>query len=49
MAAAVTATLVVALAIQHDTVLAIIFAVGSASFVVDAIRRIRRRPGARTN
>ncbi|MCX4399582.1 MULTISPECIES: hypothetical protein [unclassified Streptomyces] len=49
MAAAVTATLVVALAIQHDTVLAIIFAVGSASFVVDARRRIRRRPGARTN
>ncbi|MCX5106620.1 MULTISPECIES: hypothetical protein [unclassified Streptomyces] len=49
MAAAVTATLVVALAIQHDTVLAIIFSVGSASFVVDAIRRIRRRPGARTN
>ncbi|MFE7358216.1 hypothetical protein ACFU8Q_35155 [Streptomyces sp. NPDC057543] len=32
MAAAVTATLAVALAVQHDTVLAVIFAVGSASF-----------------
>ncbi|WP_405681849.1 hypothetical protein [Streptomyces sp. NBC_00057] len=49
MAAAVTATLAVALAIQHDTVLAFIFAVGSASFLVDAIRRIRRSSGARTN
>ncbi|MFI5775295.1 hypothetical protein ACIA74_44305 [Streptomyces sp. NPDC051658] len=49
VAATVTATLVVALAIQHDTVLAGIFAVGSASFVVDAIRRIRRSSGTRTN
>lgn len=49
VAATVTATLVVALAIQHDTVLASIFAVGSASFVVDAIRRILRSSGARTN
>ncbi|MES9558745.1 MULTISPECIES: hypothetical protein [unclassified Streptomyces] len=49
MATAVTATLVIALAIQHDTVLAVIFAVGSASFLVDAIRRIRRSSGARTN
>ncbi|WP_329203576.1 hypothetical protein [Streptomyces sp. NBC_01435] len=49
MAATVTATLVVALAIRQDTVLAGIFTVGSASFVVDAIRRIRRSSGTRTN
>ncbi|MEU8834914.1 hypothetical protein [Streptomyces sp900116325] len=47
MAATVTATLTVALAFAHDTVLAVIFAAGSASFVVDAIRRIRRSAGAR--
>ncbi|MFF1650985.1 hypothetical protein [Streptomyces sp. NPDC058240] len=49
VAATVTATLAVALAIQDNTALAVIFAVGSASFVVDAIRRIRRSPEARTN
>ncbi|MGW1411072.1 hypothetical protein [Streptomyces sp. NPDC002403] len=49
MAATVTAILVVALAIQHETVLAVVFGVGSASFVVDALRRIRRSSRARTD
>jgi hypothetical protein len=49
MAATASAIMVVALAIQHEAILAIIFAAGSASFVVDAIRRIRRTSGARKN
>ncbi|KOG38161.1 hypothetical protein [Streptomyces resistomycificus] len=41
-AAAVLAALCVTLAVQRDTALAVILAVGSASFVVDATRRVRR-------
>ncbi|MFE9815321.1 hypothetical protein [Streptomyces sp. NBC_00236] len=48
-AAMVTATLVVALAIQHDLVLSGLLAVGSATFVVDAVRRIRKGSGTGTN
>ncbi|MFF0067010.1 hypothetical protein ACFYRC_37015 [Streptomyces sp. NPDC005279] len=41
-AAAVLAVLAITLLVQHDTALAVILAVGSLSFVVDATRRIRR-------
>ena len=45
-AAAVLAALAITLAVQHETaltvVLAVVLAVGCASFVVDATRRVRR-------
>ncbi|MEW2086665.1 hypothetical protein [Streptomyces sp. NPDC005283] len=41
-AAAVLAVLAITLSVQHDTALAVILAVGSLSFVVDATRRVRR-------
>ncbi|MER5215612.1 hypothetical protein ABT063_35070 [Streptomyces sp. NPDC002838] len=41
-AAAVLAALAIPLADQHETALAVVLAVGCASFVVDATRRVRR-------
>ncbi|MEU1516241.1 hypothetical protein ABZ490_29580 [Streptomyces sp. NPDC005811] len=41
-AAAILTALAITLAIQHETALAAVLAVGSLSFVVDATRRLRR-------
>lgn len=41
-AAAVLEVLAITLVVQHDSALAVILAVGSLSFVVDATRRVRR-------
>ncbi|NUR02772.1 MAG: hypothetical protein HOY79_41510 [Streptomyces sp.] len=42
VAALALAVLAIVLAIQHETTLAILLAVSCVSFVVDAMRRIRR-------